>query len=102
MQTKYSMAAGAAILAAIGCFNAFAEQPEEAPPGQPAVRLESTITGDKEQPAVSYFIPWQGTQNPDKLQWNIEAKHDASVQPVDRDVMQRSINIYNELNLENN
>lgn len=101
MQPKYTTIAAAVVLTA-GCFNVLAEPSEDPPRGQPAIRLESTITGDKEQPAVSYFIPWQGTKTPDKLQWNIETKHDGTMQPVDRDVLQRSINIYNEMNLENN
>ncbi len=67
---------------------------------EPAIRLESIFTGDKEQPAVSYFIPWQGTSTPDKLQWEIQQKHDATLQLIDRDVMLRSINIYNDMDLE--
>lgn len=67
---------------------------------EPSIRLESTFTGDKEQPAVSYFIPWQGTSAPDKLQWEIQQKHDATLQLIDRDVMLRSINIYNDMDLE--
>lgn len=74
---------------------------DETPPGQPAIRLESTFIGDKEQPAVSYFIPWQGTRTPDKLQWNIENKHDGTLETVDRDVMRRSVTIYDEMQLEN-
>lgn len=68
---------------------------------EPAIRLQSVFTGDKEQPAVSYFIPWQGTTTPDKLQWNIENKHDNTLQPIDREVMQRSMHIYNDMKLEN-
>ncbi len=64
------------------------------------IQLESTFVGDKEQPAVSYFIPWQGTSTPDKLQWNMEQKHDTTLQLIDRDVMVRSINIYEDMNME--
>ena len=64
------------------------------------LELESYIVGDKEQPAVSYFVPWQGTKAPDKLHWNIEDKNDKTLELVDRDIMLRSIDIYNELNLE--
>ncbi len=65
------------------------------------VVLESLLTGDKEQPAISYFIPWQGTSTPDKLQWDMQQKHDATLQLIDRDVMVRSINIYEDMNMEN-
>lgn len=64
------------------------------------IELESYIVGDKEQPAVSYFVPWKGTSAPDKLHWNIEDKNDQTLNLVDREVMLRSIDIYNELKLE--
>jgi len=63
--------------------------------------LESTLVGDKEQPTVSYFIPWKGTGTPDKLHWNIEQKNDKTLDLIDRDVMMRSMSIYNELDMEN-
>lgn len=102
MNKKCLSSIGAAAFCMTGGLTAIAESPSEPPSEMPSVRLQSTFTGDKEQPAVSYFIPWQGTRTPDKLQWNIEDKHDGSLQPIDRDVMQRSINIYDEMNLENN
>ncbi len=64
------------------------------------LELEDYIVGDKEQPAVSYFVPWKGTGSPDKLYWNLEDKNDKSLDMVDRDVMLRSIDIYDELQLE--
>lgn len=70
------------------------EQPDK-------VVLESTFVGDKEQPAVSYFIPWQSMGTPEKLYRNIEGTNDHSLDAVDREVLIRTINIYNELNLEN-
>ena len=63
-------------------------------------KLESTFVGDKEQPAVSYFIPWQGTSTPDKLQWNLDVKYDQTLNLIDREVVVRSMNIYDEMNLE--
>ena len=62
--------------------------------------LESTLIGDKEQPTVSYFIPWKGTGAPDNLYWNLEQKKDRSLELVDRDILTRSIAIYNELDME--
>lgn len=67
----------------------------------PAIRLESVFVGDKEQPAISYFIPWQGVGAPDKLHWNVEEKHDKALELVDREIMLRSIHFYGEMNLEN-
>ncbi len=65
------------------------------------VNLESVIVGDKEQPAVSYFIPWKGVGTPDKLQWEIDKKHDNTLDVVDRDVMLRSMTIYKQMKIEN-
>lgn len=64
------------------------------------IKLQSTIVGDKEQPAISYFVPWKGTDRPNKLNWNIENKHDNTLDIVDRDVLRRSMNIYDEMDLE--
>ena len=64
------------------------------------IQLESTFVGDKEQPSVSYFIPWKGTGSADGLRWQIERKNDDTLNLVDRDIMLRSINIYNEMGLE--
>jgi hypothetical protein len=66
------------------------------------VQLESTFVGDKEQPSVSYFIPWQGLGTPDNLYRNIEGNYDQSLQPVDREVLLRSMRMYDEMNLELN
>ena len=67
---------------------------------QNSLYLESTFIGDKEQPTVSYFIPWKNTGTPDKLNWNLEEKYDESLQLIDRDIMVRSMSIYNELDME--
>lgn len=73
---------------------------EKTEDADPTILLESTFVGDKEQPAISYFIPWKGNETPDKLQWNLEPKHDQTLQVVDRDVLLNSMNIYNEMDLE--
>lgn len=83
-------------------FSFAADAEEEKAKADPTILLESTFVGDKEQPAVSYFIPWKGNGTPDKLQWNMENKHDQTLQIIDRDVLLNSMNIYNEMNLESN
>lgn len=70
---------------------------EEAP-----IKLESNFIGDKEQPLVSYFIPWNEIGTPDKLRWNIDSKNDKTLALVDRKVLLRSSSMYNEMKLENN
>jgi len=69
----------------------FAEEP---------IKLQSNFVGDKEQPAVSYFVPWQGPDGNDKLYRKEEDKYEKSIDTVDRDVMLRSMRIYNEMDLE--
>ena len=64
------------------------------------IKLQSSFVGDKEQPAVSYFVPWEGPGGNDKLYRKEEDKYEKSIDAVDRDVMLRSMRIYNELNLE--
>ncbi|MEM9102311.1 MAG: hypothetical protein AAGB12_08300 [Pseudomonadota bacterium] len=64
------------------------------------IKLESTFVGDKEQPTVSYFIPWQGIGTPDKLQWNISSKYDETLNLVDKNVLTRSTQIYRDMKLE--
>ena len=66
------------------------------------MKLESHFVGDKEQPAVSYFMPWQGpSSSTEQLYQNNEEKYEMSIDAVDRDEMLRSIQIYEEMNLEN-
>lgn len=64
------------------------------------IKLESSFVGDKEQPAVSYFVPWKGPEGADKLYQKQEDKYEKSIDSVDREVMLRSMRIYNEMNLE--
>lgn len=64
------------------------------------IKLESSFVGDKEQPAVSYFMSWQDPSNADNLYRNQEDKYEKNIDTVDRDVMLRSMRIYDEMNLE--
>jgi hypothetical protein len=64
------------------------------------IDLESTFVGDKEQPSVSYFIPWKPPEGPSKLYRPIKSISGNALDPVDRDVLVRNIQFYNELSLE--
>jgi hypothetical protein len=81
----------ASLLAVVASSMSLAEEP---------IKLQSNFVGDKEQPAVSYFVPWQGPGGNDKLYRKEEDKYEKSIDAVDRDVMLRSMRIYNEFNLE--
>ena len=63
------------------------------------IDLESTFVGDKEQPAVSYITPWKPPDGP-KLYRPIQSISGNVLAPIDRDVLARSIQYYNELSLE--
>lgn len=64
------------------------------------LKIQSNIIGDKEQPLVSYFIPWEEIGTPDKLQWNIDSKFDKTLALVDRKVLLRSSSMYEHMKLE--
>lgn len=78
--------------------NSDQEEPADSDTGP--IRLQSIFVGDKEQPAVSYFVPWEGIGAPDGLFWNVEEKHDKALEPVDRQIMLRSMELYDEMQLE--
>ena len=77
----------------LGCNLGFAEE-------EVTLKLESTFVGDKEQPSVSYFIPWKEIGAPDQLNLNLHSKHDQSLEVVDREILLRSKTIYEELKME--
>lgn len=65
-----------------------------------AVDLESTFVGDKEQPSVSYFIPWKPPEGPENLYRSITSVSGRVFEVVDRDVHARAMRFYDELSLE--
>jgi len=67
---------------------------------QDKIDLESTFIGDREQPSVSYFIPWKAPEGPDKLYRPIKSISGNVLDPVDKDILARNIQFYNELFLE--
>lgn len=79
------------VIASIFTVQAFAQE---------KVDLESTFVGDKEQPAVSYFIPWEPPKGPDDLYRPIKSISGNVLQPVDRDVLANKMRFYDELSLE--
>ena len=68
--------------------------------GQDKIDLESTFVGDKEQPSVSYFIPWKPPEGPEKLYRSITSVSGKVFEVVDRDVHSRTMQFYDELSLE--
>lgn len=68
--------------------------------GQDKIDLESTFVGDKEQPSVSYFIPWKPPEGPDQLYRSITSVAGKVFEVVDRDIHSRTMQFYDELSLE--
>jgi len=67
---------------------------------QERIDLESTFVGDKEQPSVSYITPWKPPEGPSRLYRPIKSISGNVLDPVDREVLARSIQFYDELSLE--
>lgn len=66
-----------------------------------AIDLESVFIGDKEQPSVSYFVPWKPPEGPGRLYRPIDSVAGNILDPVDREVHTRTMKFYGELSLEN-
>jgi len=64
------------------------------------VDLESTFVGDKEQPAVSFFIPWESTKGPVALYRPLKSISGNVLETVDKEVLERNVQFYEELSLE--
>ena len=65
------------------------------------LKLESTFVGDREQPTVSYFVPWREMGSDGNLDWHIEDKYDQSLEVIDRDVVLRANEIYRQFGMGN-
>ncbi len=97
----------------IAALNAYAQEPEKplevdavatsaaekkapAPADKKMVReaninLQTTVTGNQEQPRVMYILPWQSPLSPDLEMEMLSSQEDAVFGHVERDEMQRSL-----------
>lgn len=64
------------------------------------VQLQSTFVGDKEQPSVSYIMPWKPPEGPEKLYRPIDAISGDVLDPLDRDQLLRGVHYYEQMALE--
>jgi len=85
------------LVAAALCLGGVAVAPASA---QESIDLESTFVGDKEQPSVSYFIPWKPPEGPENLYRSITSVSGRVFEVVDRDIHARTMRFYDELSLE--
>lgn len=59
--------------------------------GEASVVLQSTITGNQEQPKVLYIVPWQGPGGADQLNTGLQPVVSDVFAPVDRREFQREL-----------
>jgi hypothetical protein len=55
------------------------------------ISLQTTVTGNQEQPRVMYILPWQSPLSPDLEMEMLNSQEDAVFGHVERDEMQRSL-----------
>lgn len=60
---------------------------------EPVVNLESTVTGNQEQPKVLYIVPWKAPDGPDSLYQNFNSQLETLFEPVERDSFVREMNM---------
>lgn len=61
------------------------------------INLQTTVTGNQEQPRVMYILPWQSPLSPDLEMEMLSSQEDAVFGHIERDEMQRSLEAAGEL-----
>jgi hypothetical protein len=100
MRAFSSMAWACMALAVAPCV--FAQSGKVAPAargGESSVVLQSTITGNQEQPKVLYIVPWQGPGGADQLNTGLQPIVSDVFAPLDRREFQRELR-YRQLTTE--
>ena len=70
--------------------------------GSANINLQTTVTGNQEQPRVMYILPWQSPLSPDLEMEMLSSQEDAVFGHVERDEMQRSLEAAGELDQADN
>lgn len=55
------------------------------------INLQTTVTGNQEQPRVMYILPWQSPLSPDLEMEMLSSQEDAIFGHIERDEMQRNL-----------
>jgi hypothetical protein len=63
------------------------------------INLQTTVTGNQEQPRVMYILPWQSPLSPDLEMEMLSSQEEAVFGHVERDEMQRSLEAAGELDM---
>lgn len=65
---------------------------------EPALTIESTISGSQEQPKVLSIVPWKEVPGPEEVEWRAKTiVADEVMQPIDRQVFKRKSFYYRKL-----
>ncbi len=65
--------------------------------GSANINLQTTVTGNQEQPRVMYILPWQSPLSPELEMEMLSSQEDAVFGHVERDEIQRSLEAAGEL-----
>lgn len=93
MRTKLTVKLALALAVAISSGYSLGEN-------APTLHLETNVVADREQPKVSYFIPWKSTGGLDELHWKLDPRNDETLRVIDRNVLLRASGLYNSLDME--
>lgn len=58
---------------------------------------ETKVTGNPELPKITYIVPWQASQLPDKEAPPLDQLIDDALMPLDRDVLLRRIHYFHDV-----
>lgn len=61
------------------------------------INLQTTVTGNQEQPRVMYILPWQSPLSPELEMEMLSSQEEAVFGHVERDEMQRNLEAAGEL-----
>lgn len=64
-----------------------------------SINLQTTVTGNQEQPRVMYILPWQSPLSPELEMEMLSSQEDAVFGHIERDEMQRNLEAAGELDL---
>ncbi|WP_323813832.1 hypothetical protein [Cellvibrio sp. NN19] len=65
-----------------------------------SISLQTTVTGNQEQPRVMYILPWQSPLSPELEMEMLSSQEDAVFGHVERDELQRSLEAAGELDVD--
>ena len=65
-----------------------------------SITLQTTVTGNQEQPRVMYILPWQSPLSPELEMEMLSSQEDAVFGHVERDELQRSLEAAGELDVD--